>query len=479
MNALRSLTTKEKALKINLDSKIYGSFAEIGAGQEVAANFFKAGGASGTIAKTISAYDMSFSDAIYGKCDRYVSEPRLMMMLDKEYHLLEQRLEDQADTTRFFAFANTVEALNYQKSNRAGGWIGLRFQLAPNTPPNECVIHVNMLDNDPLLQQSALGIIGVNLIFACYYMTEAEDILTSLIENLSSGRIEVDMFRISGPDFERVDNRLLSLKLVKNNMTQVALFGPDGNVLQPSEILHRKNVLILRGRFKPVTHVNVDMLLAGRRCFRADPDVDKENIVVLSELTLRDLRMGGQIDDSDFLDRVDILCSLGQNVMISNYYEYYRLVDHISTFTKRSKIGLILGVSNLARVFDETYYKNLRGGILESFGTLFGHNVKLYVYPSKGRTDLKTLENFEVDDKQKGLLNFLMANDKLEDITTANPDILHIISDNVLAMIQSGKMGWENMVPKKVAAIIKERYLFNYTPAAEPDKKKAQSKRAS
>ena len=466
MNPIRSLTIKEKTLKINLDNKIYGSFAEIGAGQEVAANFFKAGGASGTIARTISAYDMSFSDAIYGKSERYVSESRLMMMLEKEFSLLEQRLAEQADTTRFFAFADTVEALNYQRSNKAEGWVGLRFQLRPDIEPNECVIHVTMHDNEALLQQNALGLMGVNLIFACYFFTDAEQILQSLMDGLTPGRIEVDMFRVSGPDFKEVDNRLLSLKLVKHNMTKVAMFGPDGKVLQASEILYKKNVLVLRGRFKPVTHVNVDMLLAGRRCFINDPDVDEGRLVVLTELTLKDLKMGGEdIDDSDFLDRVDILCALGQNVMISNYYEYYRLVDYLSDFTRKQKIGIILGVSNLKRVFDERYYENLRGGILQSFGTLFGHNVKLYVYPSKADLELNTLQNFEVDERVQGLFSYLMTDDKLEDITTADTDLLHILSDNVLAMIQTGKTGWEALVPKKVAAIIKDRRLFNYKPS--------------
>ncbi|UII31723.1 TonB-dependent receptor [Fulvivirga ulvae] len=464
MDSLRQLTTKEKALQINLSRHIYGSFAEIGAGQDVAANFFKAGGASGTIAKTMSAYDMSFSDAIYGMCERYVCEPRLMKMLEHEYDLLIERLPHRAPNTQFFAFANTVEALNYERTNQPHGWIGLRFQCTPGSAYNECIIHVKMHDNDAVLQQQALGIIGVNLIFGCFFIQDPEELLDSLIDGLTPGRIEIDMFRIYGPDFKHVDNRLMSLKLVKSGMTSAAMFGPDGNVMQPSEALYKKNVLVLRGRFRPVTHVNVDMLLTARRHFKNETDVDKSKIVVLTELTLHDLRTEGEIDEKDFLNRVDIICSLGQNVMISNYPEYYKLVDYLSGITRGRKIGIILGIYNLQRVFEEKYYTNLRGGVLEAFGTLFGNNVTLYVYPSHkiGGEGLYTLDNFELPANLHGLYQYLIDNNKLVNIKGANVDNLHIISDNVLAMIKSGKEGWEKMVPRKVVSAIKDRCLFDY-----------------
>src|SRR5687767_117457 len=283
----RKLTTQEKALRINLRKDIYGSFAEIGAGQEVAANFFKAGGASGTIAKTISAYDMKFSDAIYGYCERYVCEPRLLKMLDHEYDLLGERLPHRIDNTRFFAYADTVEVLNFDRTNQAHGWIGLRFQLNPHSEPNDCVVHVKMHDNDPLQQQFALGIVGVNMIYACSFFSDPEEILMSLLDSLSTRRIEIDMFRLSGPAFH-VDNRLMALKLVKNGLTKAAMFGPDGKVMQPSDELYKKNILVLRGRFRPVTNENVDMLLTSRRHFKHEPDVDRSKIVLVSELTLND-----------------------------------------------------------------------------------------------------------------------------------------------------------------------------------------------
>ncbi len=465
MEDFRKLTTAEKALRINLDRNLYGSFAEIGAGQEVAANFFKAGGASGTIAKTISAYDMKFSDAIYGYCERYVCEERLIKMLDHEYALLPERLPHRITNTRFFSFADTVEVLNFERTNQPHGWMGLRFQLRPESEPNDCVIHLRMHDNDPLQQQAALGIVGVNLIYACSYETDPERILLSLLDGLSTRRIEIDMFRLTGPDFKHVDNRLMALKLVKNGFTRAAMFGPDGQVRQPSDELYKKNVLVLRGRFRPPTHVNVDMLLTSRRLFKREPDVEKPRMVLLTELTLNDLGVEGNIDEHDFLYRADILCSLGQNVLISNYYEYYRLTDYLSRITKGKKIGIVMGIYALQKVFDERTYANLRGGILECFASLFGTNVKLYIYPallSDGK--LFTLKDFEASlpDNLKNLFRYLMDNNKLEDIHDANVKNLHIISDNVLAMIKKGESGWEKFVPHKVEEAIKRNGLFDY-----------------
>ncbi|MBX2963285.1 MAG: TonB-dependent receptor [Cyclobacteriaceae bacterium] len=468
MQEFRKLTTQEKALRINLSREVYGSFAEIGAGQEVAANFFKAGGASGTIAKTMSAYDMKFSDAIYGYCERYVCEPRLMKMLEHEYPLLSERLTHRVESTRFFAFANTVEILNFDRTNQPHGWIGLRFQLKPKAEYNDCVIHVKMHDNDSLQQQYALGIVGVNLIYACTFFSDPEQILMSLLDGLHGRRIEIDMFRITGPDFKHVDNRLMALKLVKNGLTKAAMFGPDGQVMQPSDELYKKHLLVLRGRFRPPTHVNVDMLLAARRKFKHEPDVERSKIVVLTELTLNDLSADGAIDETDFLHRADIICSLGQHVLISNYFEYYRLVDYLSRITRGKKIGIIMGINALQKVFDEKTYENTRGGILECFASLFGTNVKLYIYPAqvKNSQELFRLSGFEADlpANLKSLFRYLMENNKLEDIKDANVKNLHIISDNVLAMIKNGELGWEKYVPHKVAEAIKERGLFDHQP---------------
>ncbi len=466
MEDVRKLTTQEKALRINLSKAIYGSFAEIGAGQEVAANFFKVGGASGTVAKTMSAYDMKFSDAIYGYCERYVCEDRLTRMLDHEYILLPERLPHRIADTRFFAFADTVEVLNFERTNQGHGWIGLRFQLRPESDANECIFHVKMHDNDPLQQQYALGIVGVNMIYSCMFGKDPEEILLSLMDGLTSRRMEIDMFRLSGPDYKHVDNRLMALKLVKNGLTKAAMFGPDGNVMQPSDELYKKNVLVLRGRFRPVTHVNADMLLASRRHFRRETDVERSKMLVLTELTLNDLSPDGKIDEKDFLYRADIICSLGQSVLISNYFEYYRLVDYLSKITRGKKIGIIMGIYALQKVFDEKTYSNLRGGIMECFASLFGSNVKLYIYPAlkKDSEQIFSLKDFETElpEHLKSLFRYLMENNKLEDVNDANTRNLHIISDNVLAMIRKGEAGWEKFVPHKVEEAIKEHGLFDY-----------------
>ena len=462
----RKLSIKEKALQINLDTSVYGSFAEIGAGQEVAANFFKSGGASGTVAKTMSAYDMSFSDAIYGKIGRYVCEERLLKMLEKEYTLLEARLDHRKKETKFFSFADTVQTINFTRTNRGHGWIGVKFQLRPETPPNQCVIHVVLKDKGPIMQQEVVGMIGVNLIHACEFYSDPKDILTSLTDDFWKQRVEIDMFRLEGPDFPDCDNRLMSLLLVKEGLTRAALFGPSGNVLQPSEALYKKNVLILRGRFRPVTHVNVDMLLCARKKFISEEDVKKEDIVVLSELTLQDLEKSGELDVKDFMNRVDLLCSLGQKVLISNYTEYYRLVRHITRLNGDYKVGIILGIYNLANVFDEKYYSNLKGGILEAFGILFGRNVKFYVYPSlyRGTKDIYGLVDFELPERQRSLLQYLVDNNKLEAVENISPENLNIISDDVLEMIRTGAPGWEALVPQKVSSEIKKKGLFDYIP---------------
>ncbi|MBP6385838.1 MAG: TonB-dependent receptor [Pseudarcicella sp.] len=462
----KNLGTKQKALYINLDKRIYGSFAEIGAGQDVAANFFKAGGAAGTIAKTISAYDMAFSDAIYGEepSGRYVVEHRLTKMLDREYKLLNVRLNETASERTFFAFADTVSALNYKKDNNAHGWIGLRFQLTPNSQPNDVVIHVKMKDNDNVLQQQALGIIGVNLMYGCFYYHEHPEILLqSLMDDLSPDRIEIDMVRFKGPDFKEVDNRLMSLYLVKNGFTNAALFGPDGNVLQPSEAFYKKHLLAIRGRFRPVTNVTMDMMKKGVKQFENEPDVDDDKVLILSELTLKNLQSGNEnINEKDFLDRVDILCSLGQTVLISNFHEYYRLVEYLSAFSK-VRMGLILGLPNLTYIFDETHYINHPGGILGAFSKLFGTKIKLYLHPTKNENEnIVTSKEFTPPAHLKGLYQYLQDNHKFVDIENYDKTLLDINADKVLQAIQNGENGWEESVPSNVAQLIKGNCLFGY-----------------
>ena len=459
----RTPSTKEKALSMNLDRSIYGSFAEIGAGQETAANFFKVGGASGTIAKTMSAYDMQFSDAIYGKTRRYVCQERVLKMLEHEMELLLERLGNRAETTKFFAFANTVETLNYHKTNQGHGWLGLRFQLEPCAPMNECVIHVLLHDNDAGLQQHVLGVLGVNLLYGCTHISDPVAIMESLVDNLPHDRLEIDFFRLKGPDFENLDNRLMALKLVKRGLTRATMFDADGTVLQPQEALYKKSLLILRGRFRPVTHVNMDMLRSGLNAFKQEKGIDEDNIVQVSELTLHNLTDGEEISDTDFLHRVDILSSLGQKVLISDYQEYFMLASYITRITK-GEIGIILGVASLEKLFEESYYQDLTGGILESFGTLFKRNIKLFVYPSyrPNSHEVYTYDDLDLPDYLNNLYDYLKGTKKIVGLTPIHPEHLDIISDNVLHMIKHGTNGWEKMVPDKVSEAIKNKQLFDY-----------------
>jgi hypothetical protein len=326
------------------------------------------------------------------------------------------------------------------------------------------VIHVLLRDAENVEQQQAIGIIGVNLIYGCFYLYhDPEALLNSLVDNLSEGRVEIDMFRLNGPDFSHVDNRLMSLKLVKNGLAQATMFSPDGQVLQAFDALYKKDVVVLRGRFRPVTKVNMDMLTTGLKQFQEEPDVDPQNTLLLCELTLSDLTSTGYLDEKDFLDRADILCSLGQYVMISNFPEFYKLIAYLCQFTKKKKIGIIVGVMTLEKIFEEKHYSDLNGGILEAFGILFGNNVTLYVYPSYGKDNiLHTCENFKLEPKLKSLLNYLIENKKIEDLKGADTSILHITSDQVISMIKAGTPGWEDMVPETVADIIKDKCLFDY-----------------
>lgn len=471
-----NIGTKQKALEINLDPRIYGTFAEIGAGQDVAANFFKAGASSGTIAKTMSAYDMIFSDAIYGaeKKRRYVSENRLITMLDREYGLLIERLaEPRGATSTFFAFADTVAALNYHKTNVGHGWMGVRFQLQPGGEFNDVVLHVKLLDNDNNLQQQAVGILGVNLIYACFKYYETPTLfLLSLIDDLSKDRLQIDMIRFEGPDFTKVDNRLMSLHLVKYGFSDAAVFGPDGKNQQPSEVLYKKHIVVVRGRFRPVINVHLDMLKTGVKQFLEEPDVDAANVVVLTELTLQALKernaaLDADIDEKDFLDRVDILCSLGQTVMLSNFHEYYKLVAYLSTITKL-KLGVVLGYPNLEYIFSEDHYASLPGGILESFATLFSRKVKLFIYPTFRDGVIQNCQRFQLPPHLIDLYRYLIANDKIEDILDYNKDNLNVQTDKVLELIKEGASGWEEFVPAEVADIIKERCLFGYPCEVKP-----------
>ena len=459
------LETDQKALEINLDPEIYGTFAEIGAGQEVARYFFQVGAAAGTIAKTMSAYDKTYSDKIYGEevSGRYVCEARLYKMLNHEYGLMRSRLSNERPDTNFFVFADTVAAVNYQRTIKGNGWLGIRFQLKPGGEPNDLVLHVRMLDNDNHLQQQAIGILGVNLIYACYrYNDQPEVMLQSLMDSLH-GRVKIDMVRLTGPEFEQLDNRLLSLWIVKNGLSDVAVFGPDRQNMHASEFLYKKNVMLVRGSFRPATLVNLDMIQASFQQFRNDPDVDARRVYLLTEITLDNLRAAGELDEQDFLDRAELLNTLGQTVVVSDCQQYQKMIAYLADY-RVQKLGIVSGVGELLDLINDKYYQNLDGRLLAAFGELFTRNVKFYVYPAlqEGSGELITAQNVPIPEGVKFLYKHLLDNRQIVDVEGFNPNVLHIFSKEVLHMLQNGDEGWESLVPVAVSNLIKERYLFGY-----------------
>ncbi|MFC2119330.1 TonB-dependent receptor [Bacteroidota bacterium] len=455
----------QKALKLNLNRNIYGTIAEIGAGQEVARRFFRAGGASGTIAKTISAYDMAFSDYLYGASEakRYVSEERLRQMLETEFDALPQIIKKNKKDVCFFTYADTITAINYQKTNESHGWIGVRFQLYPNSNSNDVIVHIRLLEKDNFLQQRTTGIFGINLIYACYnYTNNPHRFLLSLLDGLSRDQIEINMIKMSGPDLKYIDNRLLSVQLVKNHMTSASLFDKNMNVCQPSDMLHKKNVLIIRGRFRPITHFTFDMINTGFNEFSKKTN-DKNNSVTFCELSMESILKTGDFDENDFINRVELICGLGQNVMVSNYPEHYKFISYFNRF-KIDKLGIVLNALTLKDILNEKNYKNLKGGILEAFGKLFVKNMEMYVYPALSESGDKiiTSKTIDIPDNIKPLFDYLIKNKKLKDLKNINTDKLHIFSDNVIEMIKNNVPGWEEMIPKYAVDKIKSKKMFGF-----------------
>jgi len=462
------LTINQKALHINLNDNIYGTFSEVGAGQETVRNFFRAGSASGTIAKSMSAYDKDFSDAIYGVEDdkRYVTESRLKKMLQHEMDIIEDRLKRKKHPDRlFFSYANTVATIDFAKKFKGHGWVGIRFQLDPLEDYNDIVLHLRFKQNDTTLQQETLGKLGVNLIYGAFYLNDKpKDLLISFYDNIRKDELEIDMISFSGPRFMYIDNRLMSLQLVKNGMTDAVMFDSNGHNLLPAQALYKKNILALRGSFRPVTKVNMDIFELSKELYLKEKKVDEKNTKIIFEITLTNLRSEGEINERDFLDRAELLCSLGQTVMITNFQKYYKLVEYFAQFTK-ARMGLAMGVYNLIQIFDEKYYRDLSGGILEAFGKLFFKDLKIYMYPLKDHetNEIITSETLKVHPRMKELYKFFKYNGKLVDIKKYNPDILDILSRHVLKMIGDGEDGWESMLPEGIPEIIKSKRLFGYS----------------
>jgi hypothetical protein len=461
--------TQQKALTINRDPLSYGTFAEIGAGQEVARWFFHVGGAAGTVAKTISAYDMKVSTGLYGTTSRYVSRQRLEAMLDYEYAQLVERLgPSRAEQTNFFVFADTVATSGFQQPGTGRGWVGVRFQTQPRADTSEVIIHVHLSDPTAAQQQEALGVLGLNLLFGALQQShEPETLIGALLDDLSRMRVEIDMIKFSGPAFAVVDNRLMSLQLVEQGLTEAAMFTAAGEVVQPSEVLYKKPILVQRGSYRPPTKLTTDLLERAREQFLKEPGVKGEEPVVLAEMTLRNLLSGKEVDHADFLARTDILGTLSVDVLVSRFQPYYQLADYLSRYTDRL-IGLAVGLPSVKQMAEERFYTDLPGGVLESMGRLFKRSVKMYVYPTRDPQSgkIRSVDTAPIDPPWHHMRDLLMEIGRIEPIRDSNENYTSIHTTDVLARIQSGDVSWQEMVPLTVAEMIKAKRLFGFQPSA-------------
>ncbi|MFV9614313.1 MAG: TonB-dependent receptor [Gammaproteobacteria bacterium] len=470
------LDTYHKALALNMDKAPYGTIAEIGAGQETSRWFFKVGGAAASIAKTMSAYDMKFSDSIYGPCKRYVSRERLQAMLDKEYNLVIERLDElRGAESTFYAFANTVSTYSYTQQRTGNGWLGIRLQTHPREAASQIDLHVVLKGKSNTQDQKTLGILGVNLIYgAHYFYHDPIRLLTSLMDGLSDELLAINMIDFEGPAYASVDNRLMALYLVKYGLTHAAMFNADGKLVQPSDALYKKSVLVERSRFRPPTLLNLNVLDSAYDAFIKEPDVDPDEIVVLSEMTLLNLRDrdGDELEEDvcieDFLHRVDILCALNKNVLISNFGKFYKLSQYLYRRTSKP-VAIALGIPNLLNIFNEKYYADLNGGILESFGLLFRNDMRLYVSPfiDEDSAELVDVHNVKIKKHLRHLYLHLIENEYIKGLETINKEYLSIKSDEVMDKIRSGDASWSESVPDEVFSIISKRGLFQKKVAAK------------
>jgi hypothetical protein len=465
MNQPNSLSTRQKALSINLDDSRYGTIVEIGAGQEVAGQFFRAGAAAGTVAKTMSAYDMLFSDVIYGKASRYVSRDRVEQMLNHEYSLLQQRLADsRGHNTTFFTYAATVSAKSFSENNFCHGYIGIRFQHQANAAPSDIIMHVHMLDDDNDSQAKALGVLGVNTVYGAFnYFSNPKQFIQSILDNIAQQSIEIDFIRFSGEAFQGVENRLMNLQLIRSWCTRAVMFDANGASKVPVDLLRKNPVMVIRGSFRPPTKVHSDMFTAGISAFSEQRQLEQQQIVSLAEITLVEIGKQSTSSDSDFLARVDLLNSLGHNVLISDYYRFFRLRSWLRNYT-HEPLAITLSVLDFNQLFDPAFYEGLEGGILEAMGKLFPDNTHVFVYPSKIDNTLTTLDNVQVDASQKLLLQYLVENKLLLNCPARNHDNLHISAKKTYQMITNGEKGWEGNVDPIVEKNIYTHGLFGIAP---------------
>ena len=378
--------------------------------------------------------------------------------------LLEDRISrDSSPDKLFFTYANTVATIDFAKKYKGHGWMGVRFQTKPNEEYSDIILHVRFHQTNAKLQQEDLGIIGVNLIYGAFYKnSKPKNLVKYLYDHIDKESIEIDTINFKGPLFKKIDNRLMSLELVKNNMTEAVMFDSNGNNILPARILYKKNILALRGSFRPVTKVNIDMFEKSYEVFTREADVDESKSEVIFEITLSNLMGQGEIDESDFMDRAKLLCSLGHTVMISNFKEYYKLVDYFSNYTKK-QLGLTMGVNNFVEIFNEEYYKDIDGGILEAFGKMFHNKVKVYLYPiSNNDGQIINSTNLKLHPRMKDFYKFFKYNNKVIDLFDFEEKYLEIFSRDILKKIKNGEKDWTNKLPEGISEMIIKNKMFGY-----------------
>lgn len=388
--------THQKAISINLDDKIYGTIAEIGAAQEVARWFFRVGAAAGSVAKTMSAYDMQVSDEIYGKTGRYVSRKRLEAMLEKEYHLLIRRLsEKRGGDTRFFAFCNTVAARNFAGTNECHGWVGLRFQAEPGGKPNTIILHINMLDETHVAQQEAVGILGVNLIYSAFFGPDGpEQDLSSLADDLGDGRLEADLVNLSGPAFVELDSARTGMAMIRSGLAEAVLFGRDGIQKPPTEIFRKRPAIIKRTSIHYSSVIDdAGFDAAGLRLAQESPEARKTPLNV-TEFSINSVHASGGSDSDQNLTYLRQLIAQDDWVMLTRLRQSYKLSGYLRRYSMQP-VRFLMGVSTFVMLLSEKFYVDSGGGLMEATGKLFANDVKLYVRPmslSDFRIHLKSVD---------------------------------------------------------------------------------------
>ena len=458
------ISIEQKILRLNLDESRYGTLAEIGAGQEVARAFFRVGGAAGTVAKTMSAYDMKVSDAIYGPSPRYVSRERLEAMLKHEFSLLNERLaSSRGDSTAFFAFADTAAGRSFSRPEDGLAWVGIRFQHRPQEKPSDVILHARLLDPESVLQQEALGILGVNLIYgACYLHESPEALVSELGDHATQARVELNLVDFSGPAFAGVDTRLLNLHLIQRELSHAVLFHGGGQPVEPGSVLYKKPLVVLRGTFRPILRLHLDMLAAAAKQFR-ERSGSEEDVVSLAEVSTKNVLDTKPYTPGDVLARVDTLSALGLPVLVTDLPEFYGLEEYLSRYSKRD-VAFAIGAKILERTLREEYYEKLDGGLLEGLGRLFKRRVRFVVYPTRQAhtNKLLTAENVEVSPHIRHLLRYLLESGQVDPLREYREESLGVTAASVLADLQSGGTSWEAQVPEAVAGLIKERRFFDY-----------------